>query len=162
MLERYGHSVETYFGPAGRFMAYPVDHHTESTQRNQMAQPFFSVGLFAWQILTLPYALVVDPPWEAQYDLGTGVPAIGSPRISTTSRSTARVLPGVVDSIERSTRPSQPVVLGFTSQADKGSDHGALVIRPLKGERSATSANLRSQRHLLLKAVVNFSSIGSV
>jgi hypothetical protein len=70
MLERYGHSVENYFGPAGRFMAYPVDHHTESTQRNQMAQPFFSVGLFAWQILTLPYALVVDPPWEAQYDLG--------------------------------------------------------------------------------------------
>ena len=70
MLERYGHSVETYFGPAGRYLAYPVDKHTESTQRNQIAQPFFSVGLFAWQIITLPYALVVDPPWEAQYDLG--------------------------------------------------------------------------------------------
>jgi hypothetical protein len=70
MLERYGHSVENYFGPAGRYMAYPVDRHTESTQRNQMAQPWFSAGLFAWQIITWPYALVVDPPWEAQYDLG--------------------------------------------------------------------------------------------
>jgi hypothetical protein len=70
MLERYGHSVEQYFGPLGRYMAYPVDDHTQTTQRNQMVQPFFSVGLFAWQILTLPYALVVDPPWEAQYDLG--------------------------------------------------------------------------------------------
>jgi len=70
MLERYGHSVEQYFGPLGRYMAYPVDDHTQTTQRMQMVQPFFSVGLFAWQILTLPYALVVDPPWEAQYDLG--------------------------------------------------------------------------------------------
>ncbi len=70
MLERYGHSVEQYFGPLGRYMAYPVDHHTQTTQRNQMVQPFFSVGLFAWQIITWPYALVVDPPWEAQYDLG--------------------------------------------------------------------------------------------
>jgi hypothetical protein len=70
MLERYGHSVEQYFGPLGRYMAYPVDDHTQTTQRNQMVQPFFSVGLFAWQILTWPYALVVDPPWEAQYDLG--------------------------------------------------------------------------------------------
>jgi len=70
MLERYGHSVEQYFGPLGRYMTYPVDDHTQTTQRNQMVQPFFSVGLFAWQIITLPYALVVDPPWEAQYDLG--------------------------------------------------------------------------------------------
>jgi hypothetical protein len=70
MLERYGHSVEQYFGPAGRYLAYPVDKHTQSTQRNQIAQPFFSAGLFAWQIITWPYALVVDPPWEAQYDLG--------------------------------------------------------------------------------------------
>ena len=67
---RYGHSVEQYFGPLGRYMAYPVDNHAQTTQRNQMVQPFFSVGLFAWQIITLPYALVVDPPWEAQYDLG--------------------------------------------------------------------------------------------
>jgi hypothetical protein len=70
MLERYGHSVETYFGPAGRYMTYPVDKPTESTQRNQMVQPFFSAGLFAWHIITWPYALIVDPPWEAQYDLG--------------------------------------------------------------------------------------------
>ena len=28
MLERYGHSVEQYFGPLGRYMAYPVDDHT--------------------------------------------------------------------------------------------------------------------------------------
>ncbi len=70
MLERYGHSVEQYFGPLGRYMAYPVDDHTQTTQRLQMAQPWFSAGLFAWQIITWPYALVVDPPWEAQYDLG--------------------------------------------------------------------------------------------
>ncbi len=70
MLERYGHSVEQYFGPLGRYMSYPVDNHTQSTQRQQMAQPFFSVGLFLWQVATWPYALVVDPPWEAQYDLG--------------------------------------------------------------------------------------------
>jgi hypothetical protein len=70
MLERYGHSVENYMGPAGRFFAYPVDNHTQSTQRNQILQPFASVGQFAFQILTLPYAMVVDPPWESQYDLG--------------------------------------------------------------------------------------------
>jgi hypothetical protein len=70
MLERYGHSVENYIGPAGRFFAYPVDDHKQSTQRNQIAQPFASIGTFAFQILTLPYAMVVDPPWEAQYDLG--------------------------------------------------------------------------------------------
>ena len=70
MLERYGHSVEQYFGPLGRYMAYPVDDHTQSTQRMQMIQPFFSVGRFAWQIATWPVALVLDPPWEAQYDLG--------------------------------------------------------------------------------------------
>ena len=70
MLERYGHSVENYMGPAGRFFAYPVDKHTQSTQRNQILQPFASAGQFAFQILTLPYAMIVDPPWEAQYDLG--------------------------------------------------------------------------------------------
>ena len=70
MLERYGHSVEHFLGPAGRYLAYPVDDHTQSTQRNQMAQPFFSVGLFAFQIVAWPYNLVMDPPWEAQYDLG--------------------------------------------------------------------------------------------
>jgi hypothetical protein len=70
MLERYGHSVEQYVGPTGRYMTYPVDDPTQSTQRAQIAQPFFSAGLFAWQIITWPYALVVDPPWEAQYDLG--------------------------------------------------------------------------------------------
>jgi len=70
MLERYGHSVEKFIGPAGRFFAYPVDNHTQTTQRNQMAQPFASAGLFAFQILTLPYALIMDPPWESQYDLG--------------------------------------------------------------------------------------------
>jgi hypothetical protein len=70
MLERYGHSAETYFGRAGRFLTYPVDDPRQTTQRNQIIQPAFSTGLFAWQILTLPYALVMDPPWESQYDLG--------------------------------------------------------------------------------------------
>lgn len=70
MLERYGHSVETYFGPTGGRLTYPIDDPAQSTQRNQLIQPAFSVGLFAWQLITWPYALVVDPPWEAQYDLG--------------------------------------------------------------------------------------------
>jgi hypothetical protein len=70
MLERYGHSVENFLGPKGRFFAYPVDKHTQTTQRNQILQPWFSAGLFAGQILALPYNLIMDPPWEAQYDLG--------------------------------------------------------------------------------------------
>ncbi|WP_337177407.1 hypothetical protein [Paludisphaera sp.] len=70
MLERYGHSVENYMGPGGRFFTYPVDKPSQSTQRNQILQPAASVGQFAFQLLTLPYALVVDPPWESQYDLG--------------------------------------------------------------------------------------------
>ena len=69
-LERYGHSVEQFFGPTGRFISYPLDDPTQSKQRNQIAQPFFSAGLFAFQVLALPYNLVVDPPWEAEYDLG--------------------------------------------------------------------------------------------
>jgi hypothetical protein len=70
VLERYGHSVEQFVGPLGRFLTYPVDDPTQSTQRNQMLQPFFSAGLMGLQIIAWPYNLVMDPPWEAQYDLG--------------------------------------------------------------------------------------------
>ncbi len=70
VLERYGHSVENFVGPVGRYLSYPVDDPTQSTQRNQLVQPFFSMGLFALQIAAWPYNLIVDPPWEAQYDLG--------------------------------------------------------------------------------------------
>ncbi len=70
VLERYGHSVEQFVGPVGRYLTYPVDDPRQSTQRNQIIQPFFSVGLFALQIASWPYNLVMDPPWEAQYDLG--------------------------------------------------------------------------------------------
>ncbi|WP_422928127.1 hypothetical protein [Singulisphaera sp. PoT] len=69
-LERYGHSTEQFFGPIGRYLSYPVDDPKKSTQRNQLTQPFFSMGLFAAQVALLPYNLVVDPPWEAEYDLG--------------------------------------------------------------------------------------------
>jgi hypothetical protein len=69
-LERYGHNVEQFAGPLGRFMTYPVDDPSQSNQRNQVLQPFFSIGLFAAQIALLPYNLVMDPPWEAEYDLG--------------------------------------------------------------------------------------------
>ena len=92
MLERYGHSAETYFGPAGRYLTYPVDDPRQSTQRNQIIQPAFSVGLFAWQIITLPYALIMDPPWEAQYDVGYWRPGDRFRRTSITSRSTAPAL----------------------------------------------------------------------
>ena len=70
VLERYGHSVEQFAGPIGRYLTYPLDDPTQSTQRNQILQPFFSAGLFAFQIAALPYNLIMDPPWEAQYDLG--------------------------------------------------------------------------------------------
>jgi hypothetical protein len=70
VLERYGHSVEQFVGPLGRYLTYPVDDPTQSTQRNQIVQPFFSAGLFALQIAAWPYNLIMDPPWEAQYDLG--------------------------------------------------------------------------------------------
>ena len=70
VLERYGHSVEQFVGPIGRFLTYPVDDPTQSIQRNQIIQPFFSAGLFALQIAALPYNVIMDPPWEAQYDLG--------------------------------------------------------------------------------------------
>jgi hypothetical protein len=70
VLERYGHSVEQFLGPIGQYLTYPVDDPTQSTQRNQMLQPWFSAGLMGLQIIAWPYNLIMDPPWEAQYDLG--------------------------------------------------------------------------------------------
>jgi hypothetical protein len=70
VLERYGHPVEQFVGPVGRFLSYPVDDPKQSTQRNQIVQPWFSAGLFALQIAAWPYNAIMDPPWEAQYDLG--------------------------------------------------------------------------------------------
>jgi hypothetical protein len=70
VLERYGYSMEQRFGPTGRYLSYPVDDPKQSKQRNQLVQPWFSAGLFAAQIALLPYNLIVDPPWEAEYDLG--------------------------------------------------------------------------------------------
>jgi hypothetical protein len=69
-LERYGYSMEQRFGPLGRFMSIPIDDPKQSNQRNQIVQPFFSIGLFAAQVALLPYNLIVDPPWESEYDLG--------------------------------------------------------------------------------------------
>ena len=70
VLERYGQSVEQKAGPIGRFLSYPIDDPTQSRQRNQIAQPIFSAALFAAQIATWPYKALVDPPGEAEYDLG--------------------------------------------------------------------------------------------
>jgi hypothetical protein len=69
-LERYGQSTEQFFGPLGRFMTYPIDDPRQSNQRNQLAQGFVSIGQFAVQIALWPYNLIMDPPWEAEYDLG--------------------------------------------------------------------------------------------
>ena len=69
-LERYGYSMEQRFGRAGRYMSFPLDDPRQSNQRNQLVQPIFSVGLFAAQIALLPYNMIMDPPWEAEYDLG--------------------------------------------------------------------------------------------
>ena len=69
-LERYGYGVEQRFGTFGRYLSYPIDDPKQSKQRNQLAQPFISAGLFAAQIVLLPYHMLVDPPWESEYDLG--------------------------------------------------------------------------------------------
>ena len=69
-LERYGYTTEQRLGPLGRCFSYPVDDPRQSKQRNQVLQPFTSMGLFAIQIGLLPYNLIMDPPWEAEYDLG--------------------------------------------------------------------------------------------
>ncbi len=70
VLERYGQTVEQTLGPAGRVFTYPIDDPRQSKNRGQILQPVFSAGLMAAQVLALPYRLVVDPPWEAEYDLG--------------------------------------------------------------------------------------------
>lgn len=69
-LERYGYSMEQRFGTAGRYLSVPIDDPRQSKQRNQIIQPLFSIGLFATQIALLPYNILMDPPWEAEYDLG--------------------------------------------------------------------------------------------
>ena len=69
-LERYGQSAEQALGPLGRYFSYPLDDPKQSNQRNQILQPFYSMGKLCFQVGTLPYKLVVDPPWEAEYDLG--------------------------------------------------------------------------------------------
>ena len=71
VLERYGQGVEQALGPHwGQFFSYPLDDPRQSIQRQQMLQPAYSAGMFALQILALPYNILMDPPWEAQYDLG--------------------------------------------------------------------------------------------
>ena len=70
VLERYGQSVEQKVGPIGRFLSYPLDDPRQSRQRNQIAQPLFSAALFASQIVLWPYNAIMDPPSEAEYDLG--------------------------------------------------------------------------------------------
>jgi hypothetical protein len=70
VLERYGQGVEQSLGPWGRYFSYPLDDPRQSNQRNQILQPFYSMGKFCFQVGTLPYKMVVDPPWEAEYDLG--------------------------------------------------------------------------------------------
>lgn len=69
-LERSGQSAEQHFGPLRRWLSYPLDGPSQSTQRNQILLPFLSAGLFAFQIGNWPYNLVMDPPWESDYDLG--------------------------------------------------------------------------------------------
>lgn len=70
ILERYGQSMETKLGHAGHYLSYPIDDPKQSNQRAQIVQPFFSFALMGKQIATLPIKMVLDPPWEAEYDLG--------------------------------------------------------------------------------------------
>jgi hypothetical protein len=70
VLERYGQGVEQSLGPVGRYFSYPLDDPRQSNQRNQILQPFYSMAKFCFQVGTLPYKVLMDPPWEAEYDLG--------------------------------------------------------------------------------------------
>jgi hypothetical protein len=70
VLERYGQSMEQALGPCGRFFSYPLDDPKQSNQRNQILQPFYSIALFGLQVGMLPINIFLDPPWEAEYDLG--------------------------------------------------------------------------------------------
>ena len=74
VLERYGQGVEQAIGPNGRFFSYPLDDPRQTNQRNQLLQPMYSAGKFLGQIALLPYHMIVDPPWEAEYDLGYNRP----------------------------------------------------------------------------------------
>jgi hypothetical protein len=70
-LERYGQSVEQALGPhLGQTFSYPLDDPRQSVQRQQLLQPAYSTGMFLLQLAAWPYNLVMDPPWEAHYDLG--------------------------------------------------------------------------------------------
>jgi hypothetical protein len=70
-LERYGMGVEQALGPHyGRFASIPLDDPTQSNQRQQLLQPFWSVGKFGAQIAMWPVNMIFNPPWEAEYDLG--------------------------------------------------------------------------------------------
>ena len=80
VLERYGQGVEQSLGTRGRYFSYPLDDPRQSNQRNQILQPFYSIGKFCFQVGTLPYKLVVDPPWESEYDLGYYRPGDKIPR----------------------------------------------------------------------------------
>ena len=51
-------------------MTYPVDDPTQSTQAQSDGPAVLPAGLMGLQIIMWPYNLVMDPPWEAQYDLG--------------------------------------------------------------------------------------------
>ena len=74
VLERYGQNVEQAVGPAGRFLSFPLDDPKQTNQRQQLIQPGVSFLLFLGQVAALPYNLVVDPPWEPEYDLGYARP----------------------------------------------------------------------------------------
>jgi hypothetical protein len=70
-LERYGLGVEQALGPHyGRFASIPLDDPTQSNQRQQLLQPFWSVGKFGAQIALWPVNMIFNPPWESEYDLG--------------------------------------------------------------------------------------------
>ncbi len=71
VLERYGQTVEQALGPnKGRHFSYPLDDPRQSSQRNQLLQPAYSAGLFIAQMATWPINVILNPPWEAEYDLG--------------------------------------------------------------------------------------------
>ncbi len=69
-LERYGMGVDQALGPLGRYTSFPLDDPTKSNQRQQFIQPFWSIAKFGTQIALWPWNMVMNPPWEAEYDLG--------------------------------------------------------------------------------------------
>ena len=141
-LERYGQSAEQALGPVGRCLTYPLDDPTQSDQRNQILQPFFSIGKFASQIVLLPYNLVVDPPGRGRIRPGLLPPRRPHPHRYPLPARLGRRPPPARAALLRRHRPPVigprlvPTSLPRTTSRPPGSARGPFLFLPRPAERN--------------------------